>query len=52
MTSDPETFRKGATAYRHGTKEQRDEAIKQANERAKNSQYETLATDANFGGVS
>jgi hypothetical protein len=37
MTGDPETFRKGATAYRNArdwAKEQRDEAITQANERA------------------
>ncbi|KAL8858957.1 MAG: hypothetical protein Q9198_010659, partial [Flavoplaca austrocitrina] len=37
MTSDPETFRKGATAFRNArdwTKEQRDEAIARANEKA------------------
>lgn len=36
LTSDPETFRQGAAAYRNGrdwAKRQRDEAIKQANER-------------------
>jgi hypothetical protein len=39
MTSDSETFRKGATAFRNArdwTKEQRDEAIKMANERVNN----------------
>ena len=37
MTSDVNTHRKGAAAYRNGNawaKQQRDEAIKQANERA------------------
>ena len=39
VTGDPETFRKGAAAYRNArdlTKEWRDEAINRANERAKN----------------
>ncbi|ERF69373.1 hypothetical protein EPUS_08645 [Endocarpon pusillum Z07020] len=55
MTSDPETFRKGATAYRNArdwTKEQRDEAIKRANEKVNDSQVGTLAVDASFGGIS
>jgi hypothetical protein len=55
MTSDPETFRKGATAYRNArdwTKEQRDEAIRRANERVNDSQVGTLAVDASFGGIS
>jgi hypothetical protein len=40
MTGNAETFRQGATAYRNArdcTKEQRDEAIKRANERANDS---------------
>ncbi|KAF7503146.1 hypothetical protein GJ744_004288 [Endocarpon pusillum] len=55
MTSDPETFRKGATAYRNArdwTKERRDEAIKRANEKVNDSQIRTLAVDASFGGIS
>ena len=55
MTSDPETFRKGATAYRNAsdwTKEQRDKAIKRANERANDSQVGRLAVDESFGRVS
>lgn len=47
MTSDPETFRKGATAFRNArdwTKEQRDEAIARANEMAI-SQGATSATE-------
>ncbi len=51
MTSDRETFRKGAIAYRNArdwTKEQRDEAIKRANERASDSQIRTLTVDASF----
>ncbi|KAJ4243337.1 hypothetical protein NW762_014823 [Fusarium torreyae] len=39
LTSDLETFRQGATAYRNGrdwTKKQRDDAIKQANEKVAN----------------
>ena len=38
LTGDPETFRQGATAYRNlrdWTKEQRDEAIKQANDKVR-----------------
>ncbi|KAI9675677.1 MAG: hypothetical protein M1817_001044 [Caeruleum heppii] len=43
MTSDPETFRKGAAAYRNArdwAKEQRDQAIRRANERADAGQLE------------
>jgi hypothetical protein len=49
MTGNPETFRKGAAAYRNArdwAKEQRDEAIKQANERANESQVRPSAADA------
>jgi hypothetical protein len=55
MTGNLDTFRQGATAYRNArnwTKEQRDEAIRRANERANDSQVETLAIDASFSGVS
>lgn len=55
MTGNAETFRQGATAYRNArdwTKEQRDEAIKRANERANDGQVGTLAVDAGFSGVS
>ena len=55
MTGNLDTFRQGATAYRNArdwTKEQRDEAIRRANERANDSQVGTLAVDASFGGVS
>jgi hypothetical protein len=54
MTGNAETFRQGATAYRNArdwTKEQRDEAIKRANEKANDSQVGPLAVDASFGGV-
>ncbi|KAF2805314.1 uncharacterized protein BDZ99DRAFT_541115 [Mytilinidion resinicola] len=46
ITGDPETFRQGATAYRNArdwAKEQRDEAIQQANERANPVQVKALA---------
>lgn len=49
MTSDFETFRQGATAYRNArdwAKEQRDEAIRRANGRVGDSQATTLAVDA------
>lgn len=52
MTGDLETFRKGASAYRNArdwAKEQRDEAIKKANERSFNSQIGTLTADSSFG---
>ena len=55
MTHSQKTFHEGATAYRNArdwTKEQRDEAIKQANERAADSQVRTLATGASFSRVS
>jgi hypothetical protein len=48
MTRNRETFCEGATAYRNArdwTKEQRDEAIRRENERANDSQVETLAVD-------
>jgi hypothetical protein len=54
MTGNAETFRQGATAYRNArdwTKEQRDEAIKQANERAADSQSGTQAANASFSRV-
>lgn len=52
MTDTAETFRHGATAYRNArdwTEEQRDEAIRQANERANGSQIETLVVNESFG---
>jgi len=52
MTGDLETFRQGATYFRNGrdwTKEQRDEAIRLANERAGESQAGVLPVDASFG---
>ena len=55
MTGNAETFRQGATAYRNASdwaKEQRDKAIKRVNEKVNDSQIETLAVDASFGGVS
>ena len=55
ITSDPETFRQGATAFRNASdwaKEQRDEAIRRANERANDSQAGALAVDESFGLVS
>jgi hypothetical protein len=54
MTDTAETFRQGATAYRHTrdwAQEQRDEAIGQANERAGDSQATAIAVDASFGQV-
>lgn len=51
MTNSAESFRQGATAYRNArdwTKEQRDEAIRRANEVADDSQVETLVVDASF----
>lgn len=51
MTGNPETFRAGATAYRNArdwAKEQRDEAIRRANERAGKNQADTLAVGASF----
>lgn len=49
MTGDPETFRQGASAYRNArdwAKEQRDEAIRQANERANPVDAEAPTNDA------
>ena len=54
MTDTAETFRQGVTAYRNArdwTKEQRDEAIKQANERVVDIQSGTLVADASFSRV-
>jgi hypothetical protein len=54
MTDTAETFRQGATAYRNArewTKEQRDEAIKQANKTAVEIQSGRLAADASFSRV-
>ena len=54
MTNTAETFRQGATAYRNArdwTKEQRDEAIRRANEAADGNQVGTLAVDASLSGV-
>jgi hypothetical protein len=50
-----ETFRQGVTYYRNArdwAKEQRDEAIRPANERAGECQAGTLAVDASFGQAS
>lgn len=55
MTGNIETFRQGATAYRNArdwAKEQREEAIRRANERAGECQAETLAVDASFDRIS
>jgi hypothetical protein len=55
MTGNIETFRQGATYYRNArdwTKEQRDEAIRLANERAGESQAGALAVDASSGQAS
>jgi hypothetical protein len=55
MTGNIETFRQGATYYRNArdwTKEQRDETIRLANERAGGSQAGTLAVDASPGQAS
>lgn len=52
MTGNVETFRQGATYFRNGrdwTKEQRDEAIRLANERVGESQAGALPVDASFG---
>jgi hypothetical protein len=52
MTSDPETFRQGATWYRNGrdwAKEQRDKAIKGANERVnREAENQTPIVNASF----
>lgn len=51
MTGSVETFRRGATAYRNArdwAKEQRDEAIRRANEAADRSQAEALTADASL----
>ncbi|KAF2803010.1 uncharacterized protein BDZ99DRAFT_400783 [Mytilinidion resinicola] len=53
MTGDPEAFRQGATAYRNArdwTKVQRDEAIRQANERANSVAAETPALAGDSAG--
>ncbi len=55
MTHNREIFCQAATAYRNArdwTKEQRDKAIRRANERANDSQVGTSAVDASFGGIS
>jgi len=55
MTDTAETFRHGATAYRNArdwAKEQRDEVIKRANNRANDSQTGAPAVDSSFGTVS
>ncbi|MCJ1381926.1 hypothetical protein MMC17_005038 [Xylographa soralifera] len=49
MTDTVETFRQGATCYRNGrdwAEEQREEAIRQANERARDCGAKALAVDA------
>lgn len=51
MTGNIETFRQGATYYRNGrdwAKEQRDKAIRRANERVDEYHTATLAIDASF----
>jgi hypothetical protein len=52
MTSDVETFRQGARAYRNArdwAMEQRNEAIEQANERAGDCPPATINVDTSFG---
>ena len=54
LTGNAQTFRLGAAAFRNArdwTTERRDEAIKQANERAVDSQPGTQAADADFSGA-
>lgn len=51
MTGNTESFRQGATAYRNArdwANEQRDNAIKRANERIRDDQAGITAVDANF----
>jgi hypothetical protein len=55
MADTAETFRQGATSYRNArdwAKEQRDEAIRRANERVSECQAGTLAIDASFAQAS
>lgn len=55
MADTAETFRQGAIYYRNAmdwAKKQRDEVIRQANERAGECQAGTLAVDASFGQAS
>ena len=55
MTDTAETFRQGATAYRNArdwAKEQRDEMIKRANDRANDSQTGAPAVNSSFGPAS
>ncbi len=55
MTDTAEIFRQGATAYRNArdwVKEQRDEVIKRANNRANDSQTGASAVDSSFGPAS
>jgi hypothetical protein len=55
MKGDPETFRRGAIAYRNArdwTKKQRDEAIRQVNKRSNDGPTKAPAADVSFGVVS
>ncbi len=55
MTGNHEIFRQGATAYQNAidwAKEQRDEVIKCANDRANDSQAAAPAVDSSFGPAS
>lgn len=55
MTGNAETFRQGATFYRNArdwAKEQRDEAIRRANEKVNKDRAGTLATDTSFAQAS
>ncbi|EED23188.1 conserved hypothetical protein [Talaromyces stipitatus ATCC 10500] len=54
MTSDPDAFREGATWYRNGrdwAKEQRDDAINRASEKAAQSTIEPTAVNTSFSTV-
>jgi hypothetical protein len=54
MTDNPDTFREGATWYRNGrdwAKEQRDDAIKRATEKAAQGIIESAAVSTSFGTV-
>lgn len=55
MTDTVDTFRQGATAYRNArdwAKEQRENTIREANQRASDSQVETLGIDAKSNRIS
>jgi hypothetical protein len=54
MTDNPDTFREGATWYRNGrdwAKEQRDDAIRRANEKATQNIFESTAVNTSFSTI-